>query len=86
MNGAGTSEREFSVCQFFEDGSSEYVRRYVSPEEASAVFQFYTNNVSARLGLTKRVIITDGGDCTCAEWEFGKGIVFPLPEDVKGTK
>ena len=28
-------------------------------------------------------IITDGGDCTNAEWEFGKGLVFPPRKGVK---
>jgi len=70
------NENEFSVCQFFEDGSYEYVRRYVSSQEAAEAFKFYTTNVSASIGLTQRVIITDGGDCTNAEWIFGKGLVF----------
>lgn len=55
---------EFSVCQFFKDGSSEYVRRFVSAEEAVDAAHHYCNSVGAKLGFTKRVIITDGGDCT----------------------
>lgn len=70
--------REFSVCQFFEDGSYEYVRRFVSDAEAVKAFQHYTTNVAATvLGTTKRVIITDGGDCVNLEWQFGKGITYP---------
>lgn len=68
---------EFSVCQFFDDGSYEYVRRYVSAEEAGTAFGHYCSSVGARLGMTKRVIITDGGDCINAEWEFGKGLTYP---------
>jgi hypothetical protein len=30
----GTTQGEFSVCQFFEDGQYEYTRRWVSAEEA----------------------------------------------------
>lgn len=74
---------EFSVCQFFPDGSYEYVRRFVSGEEAIKAFQHYTSSVGARLGTTVRVIITDGGDCINAEWEFGKGLTYPK-EDVDG--
>jgi hypothetical protein len=70
-------ENEFSVCQFFEDDTYEYVRRYVSAEEAMKAFQHYTNNVAVKLGVTKRVIITDGGDCINMEWIYGKGITFP---------
>jgi hypothetical protein len=68
---------EFSVCQFFEDGTSEYVRRLVSAEEAVQAAKHYTESVGARLGMTRRVIITDGGDCTAFEWKFGEGVTFP---------
>lgn len=71
------NDNEFSVCQFFEDNSYEYVCRFVPPEEAMKKFQRYTNSVGARMGITKRVIITDGGDCINIEWEFGKGITYP---------
>lgn len=67
----------FSVCQFFEDNSHEYVVKFVSEEEAVRKFQHYTTSVGARLGMTNRVIITDAGDQICAEWIFGKGLVFP---------
>lgn len=74
---------EFSVCQFFEDKSYEYVRRYVSAEEAVKAFKHYTTCVGAQIGTTKRVIITDGGDCTNMEWKFGEGITFPKREDLE---
>lgn len=65
---------EFSVCQFFEDGSYEYVSRFVTAKEAFDTFLRYTNTVGSRLGTTKKVIITDGGDCINVEWVFGKDI------------
>lgn len=65
---------EYSVCQFFADGSYEYVRRFVDESSAVEAVKHYTDNVAARMGLTKRVIITDGGDCIVFEWEYGKGI------------
>jgi hypothetical protein len=67
---------EFSVYQFFEDGSYEKVREFVSAEEATKAAHHYTNNVASKLGIVKRVIITDGGDCTCFEWQYGKGVTF----------
>lgn len=67
---------EFSVVQFFEDESYETVRQYVGAEEAVEAANHYCNSVGAKLGFTKRVIITDGGDCVCFEWEHGKGITF----------
>lgn len=74
-------ENKYSVCQFFVDGQYEYVRRWVSAEEAVKAFKIYTNNVAARIGTTTRVIITDSGDMTNYEWKFGEGIVYPKKED-----
>jgi hypothetical protein len=77
------SEELFSVCQFFPDGSYEYVRRYVSVGDAVKAFKHYTSSVGARMGVTHRVIIIDAMDCVNMEWEFGKGIVFPAKEDLQ---
>lgn len=74
------TEGEFSVCQFFQHGSYEYVRRRVGAEEAVKTAKHYTTSIGARLGTTKRVIITDGSDCTNFEWRFGEGVVYP-PRD-----
>lgn len=67
---------EFSVVQFFEDESYETVREHVSAEEAVDAAHHYCNSVGAKLGFTKRVIITDGGDCVNFEWKHGEGVVF----------
>lgn len=67
---------EFSVCQFFKDGTHEYVRRGVSAEEAVNAAKHYTESVAVRMGWVTRVIITDGGDCINFEWQNGKGITF----------
>ena len=68
---------EFSVYQFFKGGGQEKVREFVSGEEAVKAFHHYTNNVASRVGITERVIITDGGDCINMEWIRGKGVTFP---------
>lgn len=70
---------EFSVCQFFPDGTYEYVRRFVSAEVALAVAKTYCSNPAAKIGITQRVIITNGGDEIAFEWQHGKGITFPPP-------
>jgi len=67
---------EFSVCQFFPDDSYEYVRRWIGAEEAVEVFRTYTSNPAARIGITQRVIVTDGEDSINLEWQFSKGITF----------
>lgn len=68
---------EFSVYQFFEDGSYEKVRSFVGAEEAVKAAKHYCNSVAAKIGVVHRVIITDGGDCTVFEWKYGEGVVFP---------
>jgi hypothetical protein len=75
-----TAYHEFSVYQFFKDGSYERVREFVSAEEAITAFNHYTHNVASRLGITARVIITDGGDSIVYEWQHGKGVTFPQPD------
>jgi hypothetical protein len=72
------SPNEFSVTQFFQNGSYEKVRSFVSAEEAIKAFHHYTTNVASRMGLTSRVIITDGGDSIALEWRHRRGITFGL--------
>ena len=72
----------FSVYQFFADPDAGGLLtvpecKFVSMEEAMEKFVFLTNNVSAKVGITKRVIITDSGDFTNLEWLSGEGITFP---------
>jgi len=69
--------KEFSVCQFFPDGTYEYVRRYVEGEEAVKAFIHYCTSVGAKMGTTVRVILTDGGDCVNMEWKREEGVVYP---------
>lgn len=67
---------EFSVYQFFPDDSYEEVLRFVDAETAVKTAKQLTESIGGRIGTTQRVIITDGGDCTCFEWQFGKGVTF----------
>jgi len=71
---------EFSVAQFFLDGSYEYECRFVSAEEAVKTAHRLTETVGASFGFVQRIIITDGGDFTNFEWQFGKGITYPPRE------
>ena len=68
---------EYSVCQFFANGSYEYVRRSVGAEEAVKAAHHYTHNVATKLGMVERVIVTDGDDYCCFEWKRGEGVTFP---------
>lgn len=67
---------EFSVYQYFRDGTYERVRWLVDAEEAVNAAFHYSGNVTARMGLTRRVVITDGNDFINWEWQHGKGVVF----------
>jgi hypothetical protein len=69
----------FSVFQFFDSDNYEEVRSNVDASEAMKAFVFYTSSIGARIGTTKRVIVTDKGDCINAEWIYGKGLVYPPP-------
>jgi hypothetical protein len=72
------ADGEFSVFQFFSDTEYECVCKFVDARTASQKAVFFTSNVAARMGITKKVIITDGGDNTNWEWQYGKGVIFPL--------
>jgi len=74
-------DETFSVCQFLADDTYEYVRRYVSLDEAIKAFKHYSSSVAVTLGYVTRVIITDTGDSIVAEWIYGKGITYPTKED-----
>jgi hypothetical protein len=70
---------EFSVYQYFVNGQYEKVREYVELNEAMKAAEHYSNNVAVKMGITARVIVTDGGDCIVWEWKQGEGIVWPKP-------
>lgn len=76
----------FNVVQFFKDGTHEYVRREVEMAEAVEGARHYCSSVAAKLGMVVRVIITDDGDHTCFEWQYGKGVTFPLEAAGKQPK
>lgn len=70
----------FSVYQFFADDSYECVRQNVEAEAAVLAAKHYCSSVGAQLGTTRRVIITDDGDCCVFEWQYGVGVTFPPME------
>lgn len=74
----------FSVCQFFRDGTYEYVRRGVPVEEAVNAAIHYCTSIGARLGFAVRVIVTDSGDSIAFEWKREEGIVFGVSPDKIG--
>ncbi|MPZ36644.1 MAG: hypothetical protein GEU95_01050 [Rhizobiales bacterium] len=73
---------EFSVFQFFPNGDYECVAQLVDGKTAVETAKSYTTRPAALIGIIRRVIITDGGDCCCFEWKYGQGVTFP-PNDGK---
>jgi len=86
--GDEANRAEFSVCQFFPDGTYEYVCRWQTAEQAFKSFLCCIAAAKVDCGIA-RVIITDGGDMTNAEWTLGEGLTYPKPKDfvpAKGSK
>jgi len=71
------SREEFSVYQFFPDDFSERVLHFVDFATAMRCAGQLARSVGGRMGTTRRIIITDGGDCLIFEWKFGEGITWP---------
>jgi hypothetical protein len=69
---------EYSVFQFFPNDHYECVLRDVPVADAFACANHMATTVGAKIGTTRRVIITDGGDHTVWEWQYGIGLVFPV--------
>lgn len=72
---------EYSVWQFFPDGYHVPDVRFVDARTAVHRARALTLTVGARIGTTRRIIITDGGDFTVFEWKYGEGVTCPPPED-----
>lgn len=70
--------REFSVYQWFA-GSLQYeeVLRFVDAETAVQKARSLSMSIGAAIGTTQFIRISDGGDSTVFEWEYGKGVTFP---------
>jgi hypothetical protein len=71
--------RDLSVYRFFADGKWELVESFADHEMAVRTATALTDSVSAKIGLTSRVIIMDHMDFTSFEWIRGRGLVFPTP-------
>jgi len=76
---------EFSVAVFYSDNLHDYTRRFVSAEQAFKSFLSAIAAAKVGGGIT-RVIITDGGDATAAEWITGKGLTYPTQEQCEANK
>lgn len=69
---------EFSVYQFFSDGSSEKVSSQLTSTQTAidVVFGLIRSN-RVRLGITKKIIIRNSDNSINLEWIHGKGFTYP---------
>jgi hypothetical protein len=58
---------EFSVVEFFVDGSHHYVERCLGRREALMLAWHFFRKQEAKSGSINRIIITDGDDYTVFE-------------------
>ena len=75
------SERaEYSVYWWTPEDDQMTESRFILLDLAMHQVKRLTSGPAAQLGMVKRVIITDGGDCIVFEWKQGEGITFPTKE------
>jgi hypothetical protein len=68
---------EHFVYQFFADGKWELVESFTDAKMAVRTATALTESVSAKIGLTSRIIIMDEMGFTSFEWIKDRGLVFP---------
>lgn len=78
-------DNQYSLYIFDEDGRS--IRPYLLiglNEVMASTMQLITSPLAVT-GMFHRIIITDGGDSTIFEWQYGKGIVYPPSIEINLT-
>lgn len=71
------SEREFSLYWWDPDGSIHEELRFVGAEEAVKRSFTLANGPAAKMGIVKRIMITDGGDFCVFDWNSDAGVIWP---------
>jgi len=71
---------EFSVWWWDRDGGQHEELRFVEVERAFNACRRLIHGPASVFGFVDRVIITDGGDCTCFEWKKDLGVTWPTPQ------
>ncbi|MET4187277.1 hypothetical protein ABIB94_009428 [Bradyrhizobium sp. JR7.2] len=70
------SEGEFSVIEFYDNGTHAYVARELDAKSAVELAKACIDTALVIGGVVNQIVITDGGGFTAVQWERGKGIVF----------
>lgn len=51
-------------------------------EKVKSALDRLTQGSAAIIGIVRRVIVVDPGDCINFEWRYGEGLVFPTQEQI----
>jgi hypothetical protein len=76
------NENQFSVYWFDPDGNTHKEREWIGAKEAVQFAHSLTSRPAAKIGVIKRVVITDADDFTCFMWEDGK-VIYPKVHDLQ---
>lgn len=71
---------EFSVVEFYADGTHLYIARWLDAESAVKMAKLCCDEHVNHPDIITKIIITDGGDFTVFEWQPDKGVTWPLAE------
>lgn len=66
----------FKVYKWLVDGSQETICEGCTMRQAADEFWHYSNNVSANVGITTRVMIVDALEDAQLLWEYGRGYTY----------
>lgn len=77
------SEPEYSVWWWDPEGRNYRERQFIPLLEAVKLAKSLADRPAGTFGIIKKIMITDGGDHAVFEWQFGKGVVFPTPEQME---
>lgn len=81
----GSGRKEFSLYWYDPNGNQIEELRFEAIDVVMArVKSLITNPINKALGTVRKVIVTDGGDCTCFHWENGE-VIFPTEEDIRNS-
>ena len=75
-----TERAEYSVYWWDQEDGQHEESRFILLDLAMHQVKRLTQGPASMLGMVKRVIITDGGDCCVFEWKQGEGITWPTKE------
>ncbi len=74
-------EERFSVYQFFAGDFNERIAHGIPIKDAMFLAGDYARRPAAKLGVIKKVMITDEGDHCVFLWENGIGVTWPTPAE-----